>query len=499
MQSFLCAVMSLAAGALLSLAFAPFELWWLAPVCIGCLYALIQPNTPARAALLGFLFGLGYFGVGVSWVYNSLHVFGGAALPAAVALTALFVCVMALFPCATAFVFRKLTRQRGARLTVFNAMLFTSLWVFGELLRGKILGGFPWILIGYSQTSGPLGSFAPLVGVYGISFLVVLWSVMLTTLAVPKQALITRVSSIVCLLVVPAMGVLLTNVSYTTPVIETLKVRIVQANIPQELKFSEKLLTKSLQDYANYSFAAPEGTELILWPETAVPTFFSSVEKALKPLADEMDARGIDLLTGGFHSDDGGNYNSVRQLSGERALYKKRHLVPFGEYVPFRFVVNLFRSLVTIPNFDLSSGDGPLEPLVIQKTPLGISICYEDVFGEEMRALLPKATVLVNVSNDAWFGDSFAPHQHEQKARMRAREFQRPMVRATNTGVSSFISERGEVQGRIAHNVAGTLDRTVVPQTGLTPYAATGNWPVGLLAVGFSLLAGGLHFRRRTV
>jgi len=499
MQSFLCAVMSLVAGALLSLAFAPFELWWLAPVCIGCLYALIQPHTPRRAALLGFLFGLGYFGIGVSWVYNSLHVFGGASLPAAIALTAAFVIVMALFPCITSFLFRKLTRQQGARLTLFNATLFASLWVLGELLRGKIMGGFPWILIGYSQTSGPLGSFAPLAGVYGISFLVVLWSVLLTTVAVPKQALRTRIASISLLLLIPVAGILLDRVRYTTPVIESLTVRIVQANIPQELKFSEELLFNSLQEYTNLSVTAPEGTELILWPETAIPTFFANVETSLQPLVDAMDNRGIEVLSGGFYSDEKGNYNSVRQLGGNKALYQKRHLVPFGEYVPFRAIVNWFRSLVTIPNFDLSAGDGPLEPLIIQNTPLGISICYEDVFGEEMRALMPAATVLVNVSNDAWFGDSFAPHQHEQKARMRAREFQRPMVRATNTGVSSFINERGEVQGRIAHDKAGTLDRTVVPQQGLTPYAASGNWPIGILVIGFSLLAGALHFRRRSV
>jgi len=136
---------------------------------------------------------------------------------------------------------------------------------------------------------------------------------------------------------------------------------------------------------------------------------------------------------------------------------------------------------------------------VIKNTHLGLSICYEDVFGEEMREVLPAATVLVNVSNDAWFGDSFAPHQHEQKARMRSREFSRPMVRATNTGVSSFINERGMVQGRIAHDKAGTLDRTVVPQTGLTPYAATGNWPVGVLAFLILFVGGGLHLRRQRV
>ena len=134
--------------------------------------------------------------------------------------------------------------------------------------------------------------------------------------------------------------------------------------------------------------------------------------------------------------------------------------------------------------------------MVIDNTPLGLSICYEDTFGEEMRVLLPESTVLVNVSNDAWFGDSFAPHQHEQKARMRAREFSRPMVRATNTGVSSFIDEKGDVLGRIGLNKQGVLDRTVVPQQGRTPYAATGNWPLGIFSLIIIAISAGLHNRR---
>jgi len=499
MQALMCAVLSLVAGVALSFSFAPFELWWLAPVCIGCLYALIQPNAPKRAAFLGFLFGLGYFGVGVSWVYNSLHVFGGAALPVAIFLTALFVCVMALFPALVCYVFRRITRVLAARLTVFNAAFFAALWVIGELLRGKIMGGFPWILAGYSQTDGPLGSFAPVIGVYGISFLVVLWSVVLTTLAVPKQPLVTRIGSIVCLLAIPGLGVALTQVKFSTPVVDTLRVRIVQANIPQELKFSQERLRSSLQAYTDFTIDAPDGTDIVLWPETAIPTFFQNVEKVIKPVVERMDERDIEVLSGGFYSDDGGNYNSVRQLGGDKAVYQKRHLVPFGEYVPFRFLLNGFSSLITIPNFDLSAPDDPPHPITVKNTALGISICYEDVFGEEMRALLPESTVLINVSNDAWFGDSFAPHQHEQKARMRAREFARPMVRATNTGVSSFINEIGEVQGRIAHDKAGVLDRTVVPQTGQTPYAMTGNWPVGIVSFVILSIAGGLHFRRRRV
>ena len=271
--------MALIAGAAMSLSFAPFEMWWIAPVCIGCLYALIQPNTSKGAAFQGFLFGLGYFGFSVSWVYNSLYVFGGAALPVAVALTALLVAFLSCFPALAAYFFRRFTRQQAARMTVFNAGVFAGLWVVGEFMRGKVFGGFPWALVGYSQTDGPLGSFAPVVGVYGISFLVVFWSVLLTTLIVPMQPVITRIGTVVSLLLVPGIGIGLTQVSFSTSLDEDMKVRIVQANIPQELKFSRERLIHSLEQYTELSVDAEDDTDLILWPETAIPTYYKNVEK----------------------------------------------------------------------------------------------------------------------------------------------------------------------------------------------------------------------------
>jgi len=496
MKSYLHMGLAVLAGAAMSLSFAPFELWWVAPVCIGCLYAIIQSNPSKRAAWLGYLFGVGYFGVGVSWVYNSLHVFGGASPPIGVMLTAFLVLFLSLYPCLATYVFRRLTRIQHARMTVFNAAFFGAVWSISELLRAKILGGFPWILIGYSQTSGPLGSLAPIIGVYGIGFVLVFWSVLLTTIAVPKQPLITRIGSIVAFVAVPVLGIALSQLSFSTPTDEPFKVRIVQANIPQELKFSKERLKHSIEEYTSLSLDAEDDTDLILWPETAIPTYFRNIESTIAPFVQKMSDRGIDVLSGGFYHDDGGNYNAVRQLGGEKAVYQKRHLVPFGEYVPFRFAFQWFSSLVTISTHDLSVPSTPVEPMVIGDTPLGLSICYEDTFGEEMRVLLPESTVLVNVSNDAWFGDSFAPHQHEQKARMRAREFSRPMVRATNTGVSSFIDEKGNVFGRIPLNKQGVLDRTVIPQQGQTPYAATGNWPIGIFSLIIIAISGGLHNRR---
>jgi len=271
---------------------------------------------------------------------------------------------------------------------------------------------------------------------------------------------------------------------------------MVQANIAQEMKFSAERLRKSLNEYTDLT--QKEGLEevdLVIWPETAIPTFFERITDSMQPFVDEMENFGVDVVSGGFERSEGKIYNAVKQLGGKQQTYRKRHLVPFGEYMPLRFILDFAAKFIVIPMSDLAAGTGTHEPMELQGVRWGISICYEDVYGEEMRDLLPASQVLLNVSNDAWFGNSAAPHQHEQKARMRAREFARPLVRVTNTGVSSAIDERGRVLGRIAHNTAGVLDIDVQPQSGWTPYARTGNWPVFLLSMAILFL---VLFRRRS-
>lgn len=489
--------LALGAGLAFPYTFAPTDWWPIAPASLIVLYLLLQSVTPSRAGFIGWLFGLGYFGIGVSWVYHSLHLFGAAIAPLAAFLTLLFVLVMTVFPALTAWAW---VRLRSQRYPIFDAALFAALWVISELLRGKIMGGFPWILAGYSQTSAPLGDLAPVVGVYGISFVLLFLSTMSASLIVVWRAdtvlAVRWKSSVLPVLimgVIVASAALIGRVSFSEPVGSPLAVRLVQANIPQEMKFSQERLQNSLQTYA--ALTREPGLEqinLVVWPETAIPTYFDRVEHILDDYTRGMDEMGIDVLSGGFHREGDQVFNSVRQLGGDEALYQKRHLVPFGEFMPLRFLLDHVSRFIDIPMSDLTPGSGPHVPLDIQGVAIGVSICYEDVYGEEMRALVPASTLLVNVSNDAWFGASAAPHQHEQKARMRARELARPLIRVTNTGVSSAIDERGRVSGRIAHDTQGILDVSVVPRTGTTPYAYTGNWPVFLVSLALTLLAAGI-------
>jgi apolipoprotein N-acyltransferase len=297
-------------------------------------------------------------------------------------------------------------------------------------------------------------------------------------------------------------GFSLKSIEFTQAVGDPLKVRMVQGNIPQAMKFSQERLKHTLQLYSSMTFEAPlDDINLVVWPETAIPTRYNRVEQALESFASSMDKRGVDVLSGVFIQEGDDVYNAVKQLGGERAVYRKRHLVPFGEFMPLRFIFDFAARFIDIPMSDLTAYDGAHIPIELQGTAVGVSICYEDVYGEEMRALLPASQVLVNVSNDAWFGHSAAPHQHEQKARMRAREFARPLVRVTNTGVSSAMNYRGDILGRIAHDSKGILDVEVQPREGATLYARTGNWPVfivALLVVAFATVFSQLMPRRKS-
>ena len=475
----------LVAGALMVFTFAPYSVHWsLVFVLMIVLYQSVQSLTAKQGFWAGWFFGFGYFGLCVNWVYNSIHMFGSATAPLAGAVTLLFVLVMTLFPaiCVWSFI-----RLKSRVAWPWRALLFASLWVLLELARGKIMGGFPWALLGYSQTTEWFGSLAPYVGVYGIGFLIVLLPNVLVDLVRYSSSQSAQAISVVAVLLISTavwFGLhKLDQVELSEAKGTSLNVRLVQANIPQELKFSVERLQSSLEQYTRLSLESLPATDIIIWPETAIPTYFARIEDYIEPFAQGLHDQGTEVLAGGFYRDETHSYNAIRQLAGEKALYQKRHLVPFGEYMPFRFMLGWLKSFVEIPMSDLGKGSGPNVPMILKNESLGLSICYEDVFGEEMRELIPAAGVLVNVSNDAWFGEKLAPYQHQQKAQMRARELVRPLIRVTNTGVSSVIDHKGRIEGSIAHNTQGYMDSTVYPRTGQSFYARTGNWPVFIFAM----------------
>jgi apolipoprotein N-acyltransferase len=428
---------------------------------------------------------MGFFVVGVSWVYVSMHDVGG--MPAALA--ALAVILFAAYLAA----FGALAMALAARLRSGNpwldALLAASTWALGEWLRGTLFTGFPWLAIGYADTGGPFGGFAPIAGVYGVGALhaftaavAARWLVMAARRprrpGIPEALLATFVVA----------GTGLTRIGWTQPAGTPVEVALLQGNVAQDLKFVEGRFETTLALYRRLIEAHP--ATLTVLPETALPRMLGAIPPDyLTWLESSARARGGDVIVGVPLAESRERYfNSAVSLGTHPAArYDKNHLVPFGEFVPpgFRWFVDAMR----IPLGDFTRGSEAPVPMALGQVRAAINICYEDLFGEEIIRQLPAATVLVNISNVAWFGDSLAPPQHLQISRMRALETGRPMLRATNTGMTAVIDARGRVEAVLPPFTEGALVRRVQGRSGLTPYAATGNGPIialCLLTIGVS-------------
>ena len=456
--------LSLLLGALLPLAFAPFSVWPLAILVPALMLAVIQASPSQRNVFLaGGSFGIGYFGFGVYWIYNSLHDFGMAPPLVAGGITALLVIVLALFP-ALMFAFWYFTRQRFGEVSLWLLPLF---WFGMEWFKGWFATGLPWLSLGYSQTESPLAGFAPLVGVYGIGALCMLMAVALFLLLRDKRYLMLAV-----LVLVPLAGWLLQQVEWTEPQANSMTVTMVQGNIPQDVKWRYDQRQNIFNTYWRET-GRHWDSDLIIWPETALPGHSEQIEQSvLQPLQQEAIEHGTTLLTGLVVSEDDSNrfFNSVIMLGSERGYYHKRHLVMFGEYYPLRWLLDVFSGLISIPYSDLSAGPREQPLMRVDGNALGVSICFEDVFSREVLRALPEASLLVNLSNDAWFGNSTAPHQHQQIAQMRAQETGRVMMRATNTGISAFVDHKGRVIAQSRQFETESITAVVQGRGGVTPF-----------------------------
>jgi len=476
-------VFSLLSGALLPLAFAPVNLFPLAIFLPAILFWLLLNSTPRHAFRLGYLFGLGFFGIGVSWVAVSFYRFGNMGIFLSAIATLLFVLVLSLFPAIFGWLGRRYLKQ--LHQTFFLLLFLPSSWVLSEWIRGWIFTGFPWLHLGNSQTDSPLAGLAPVVGVYGISWAIVFSSAMLVWICLTS----TR-NRIVGLVIVGALWIvsgLLTFVEWSSDKGMPLTASLIQGNVPQNLKWRPDQRKMSFDLYTRLS-RERWGKDLIIWPETALPAFYHQAETFLKGLAKEASVNGNTTLLVGLPVVDATNtdnyYNSVVRIGGDNGdeqtvqFYYKSHLVPFGEYIPLKFLLGGLLDILKVPMADFSRGDKDQPLLKVAGNSVEVSICYEDVFGEEVIRGLPEASFLVNVSNDAWFGDSFAPHQHLQMARMRAMETARPMLRSTNNGVSAIIDRHGKIISTSPQFEVAVLDGVIQPQQGATPYVLTGNWSV---------------------
>jgi apolipoprotein N-acyltransferase len=481
-------------GAVSIAGFAPFELF---PVPILALALLFhfwrQARSPGEAAWLGFCYGLGFFLAGVSWVYVSLHDVGGMAAPVAIVATLLFCAYLALFPALAGYLFRRTQSAQslpsheggawGGRTTDSrrlasadfwkHALMLAGVWTLTEWLRGWLFTGFPWLALGYSQTPpSPLAGYAPVLGSYGIGLLAALVAALVALGGRHKAAWLT-------ILVLLSSGALLRGMDWTQPEGEPLAVSLLQGNIAQSLKWEPERLPLSVDTYVGLAQQHPAA--LTVLPETAIPLFFHEVpHETLAALARHGDV----LLGIAVRHRQGGYVNGAVAITADRVQsYAKRHLVPFGEYVPPGFA--WFFDLVRIPMSDFSAGPPHQPPLQIAGQHIAPNICYEDLFGAEILRSLPEATLLINLSNTAWFGDSLAQPQHLQIARLRAMETGRTMLRATNTGITAAIAPDGRVLGQLPPFTAGALRVEAQGFKGSTPYMRWGDALALLLALIF--------------
>jgi apolipoprotein N-acyltransferase len=484
-------------GALLTLGFAPLQLWPLAILCPAVLMYLWEGARPGEAAKLGFWFNFGTFVAGVYWIYTGVHIMAG--VPAWIALFLMFglAGIMAAYHALLGWVVARWLPAGGAMRWV---VALPAAWVFIEWWRGWFLSGFAWLSLGYSQTDTWLANLAPIIGIYGLSAVLLVSAGALVALIKGNRR--ARIVSAAVLVVPWIAGYALNGTQWTHVSGKPVSVAIIQGAIPQDEKLKDEkaenaVESKTLGIYRQLAESA-FGTQLIVFPEASLPPLANEIVDYLRELFTDAAKKDSALVIGILRAEgDNGQglykdyYNSVLALDRNvRAVqwYDKHHLVPYTEVFPVPDFVRTWMGLMDLGYADFTRGAVAQPPLRAAGLALSASICYEDGYGSSQLPVLEKADTLVNVTNDAWFGHGSARYLHFQIARMRAIEAQRYMIRAGNDGISAVIGPRGEIVAEAPGFVRHVLRSEVTPRMGLPPYARIGNWLIiSLASVGFLL------------
>ncbi|MFM8758140.1 MAG: apolipoprotein N-acyltransferase [Methylophilaceae bacterium] len=461
-------VSALILGSLCVFGFAPFYLF---PIPIfalaGLFYLWQQTSSAGQAARLGFIFGLGFFIAGIHWIYVSLHDVGGMPWWMAGIATFGLCAFLALFHALAGYLSKRMGRVLCAA---------PILWTLLEWLREWLLTGFPWLNVGYSQVPySPLANFAPIVGILGVTFAVTLTAAWI----------LQHSQHWTKLLLIWTLATALSLVNWSSASGPALQFALLQGNVPQTLKWDAEVAQQTSVQYYHMMQTAmtqPQKPDVIVLPETALPYAINSQEIGQHPVtrafSEYAKSEQVNLVVGVIEEEQQQYYNSMLALGVDGGLqsYRKSHLVPFGEFIPFKQWLDwLYRDWLHIPMSDLSRGHH-IGNLTLAGQQVGFNICYEDVFGNEIRRQLPQANILVNTSNDAWYGHSIAAYQHLQFSQARALESARWMLRATNTGITAAINQHGQVVQALPDFVQDSLYIRVPSLIGTTPYTLVGNW-----------------------
>tara|TARA_B100000131_G_scaffold258619_1_gene253948 strand:+ start:2414 stop:3919 length:1506 start_codon:yes stop_codon:yes gene_type:complete len=466
-------LLALIFGGLLPLGLAPFDYWGIALLAPAALFWATWGASRLRLMWRFYLFNLGMFTTGVSWIYVSINTYGGASQILAAFLVALFVSSYSMVCLPQAWIYGTWFRSN----LVAGGLGFIGLWVLQEWFRSWFLTGFPWLFLGYSGLETPLAGFAPVAGVFGVSLLICAISVFLVLGCMTRRIVFFLVPLVI------AITGFICGMTDSTNSKKRISVSLVQGNIDQHTKWNPENRSAILSAYLDAS-RSEWGRDLIVWPEAAVTIFRGAASKVLTDIDQKIGSMGSSLLAGIPDRDEvGGFQNTVIALGDGSGQYIKRRLVPFGEYMPLESVLRGLIQFFDLPMSRNVPGPRQQEPILADDLKISVSICYEVVYPEIVREDVREKDLLVTVSNDTWFGSSIGPWQHLQMARMRALENGRAMVRATNNGITALIDHQGNLQATLRQFEPGVLRGDVEIRTGLTLFSRFGSLPVLFLSL----------------
>ncbi|MFT3929641.1 MAG: apolipoprotein N-acyltransferase [Spongiibacteraceae bacterium] len=469
-------VLAAIAGSLITLSLAPFDIWPLGILSLIFLHYLLENISPARAAWRGWCFGAGLFLSGASWLYVSIHDFGGASLVLAAFLSGAFCLLLALLHAMFGYGYVRWIRDKK-----FGRWLgFAAWWTIWEWVIYWLCTGFPWLYVGYAHLTTPLSGWAPIGGIYTLSFIIALTAAGLIRLIKHETSLAQKWIPTALAAVLWLGGFVLQSMTWTQPKGEPIRVALVQANIPQSVKWDPNFFRETLDIYSHLSAPLWRDNDIVFWPEAAVPALYENAKPFFDVNAAAAARYNHALISGvPYRSEHGEFFNSAIAIGNGSGIYHKQHLVPFGEYVPFEKYLRGLIEFFDLPMSDFQAGPSGQAPLQAAGLTFAPFICYEVVFGDLVRHA--RADVLLTLTNDAWFGHSIGPLQHLRMVQMRALEMGRPFVRATSNGVTVLIDSKGHITARIPQFERAVLTGTVQGYEGVTPFARFGSWPILLM------------------
>lgn len=468
-------------GLLIPFGLAPFHLPGMAILGVSLFFILLQNISFNKAVFTGFAFGVGCLGLGVSWVYVSIHEYGHLNSFVSAAITLLFIFYLAAWLAIIAGAYQTLSQQRSL---LFNCLLFSVLWCVGEYLRSTVLGGFPWLLLGFGQVDTPIKYTLPFLGIYGASFFASLSAAFLGAGILTKSLKrIKWLGAFIAILILPA---LLKNIVFDLERGNQITVGVVQANMSMRDKWDEELFWKLLQHYQDAAEHLIKSNNLVIMPESAIPVPSHYISDFLEFLDSKANEYGSSVLLGTLQQsdlDDTKLYNAMIAIGNAQGIYQKQHLVPFGEYIPKP--LQRLIEWMALPAANMSPGKMNQPLVFIQNHPIASLICYELAYPDLLRKQLPLAEWIVSISDDGWFGHSFAMYQQLQMAQALSMQTARYQIIANNDGLSSVIDSRGRLIKSLAPYTSGLLESYVRPINGLTPWVFWGDNPMLLF---FSLV-----------